>query len=86
MNSSITVQVAIITSKGVIFFIQAYIPISKIQIVDLIEYLSRRFASVNVIATHNESPKVTLVTSFDFAIAMQNHIVIGRNVRRIDKK
>ena len=86
MNSSITVQVAIITSNGVIFLIHTYIPINNIHTVDLIEYLSKVFASVNIIATQNERPKVTLVTSVDFARAMQNQIVIGKNVNRIDKK
>lgn len=86
MNSSITVQVAININNGVIFLIQAYIPINNIHIVDLIEYLRRRFASVNSITIQNESPKVTLVISVLFASAMKNHIVIGKNVSRIDKK
>lgn len=86
MNSSITVHTAIIISNGVIFLIHAYIPINNIQIVDLIEYLSRRLTKVSKHTIQNENPNVTLVISFDFAIAMKNHIVIGRNVRSIDKK
>ena len=86
MNSSITVQVAIIINNGVIFLIQAYIPINNIHIVDLIEYLRRRFASVSNITIQAERPKVTLVISVLFASAMKNHIIIGKNVSRIDKK
>jgi hypothetical protein len=70
-----------IINKGVMSLSATYIPISRIHIVDLIEYFNNKLTKVNRNATKTEIASAVLVTSFDFAKAIPNQIRIGKNVK-----